>query len=61
MDDNKIQFLANEMAKTYLVNKMSLSGEDFMKEYYEFYEAAKTYIAERETDKQKASTTGLSF
>lgn len=61
MDDNKIQFLANEMTKAYMVSKTASSEENFIKSYYEFYENAKAYIAEREANKQKASTTGLSF
>lgn len=61
IDDNKVQYLASEMTKTYMVNKTSLSSEDFMKEYYEFYNAAIEYIKDMEIDKQKASTTGLSF
>ena len=46
MDDNKIQFLANEMTRTYMANKTSLSSDDFMKEYYRFYNSAQSFIAE---------------
>ena len=46
MDDNKIQFLANKMTRTYMANKTSLSSDDFMKEYYRFYNSAQSFIAE---------------
>lgn len=48
MDDNEIKFLANEMTRTYMENKTSLSSDDFMKEYYRFYNASKQYIASEE-------------
>ncbi|MGN1341814.1 MAG: hypothetical protein ACI4VL_01115 [Bacilli bacterium] len=48
MDENKIQFLANEMTRTYMANKTTLSSDDFMKEYYRFYNASKQYIASEE-------------
>ena len=44
MDENKIQFLANEMARTYMANKTMLSSDDFMKEYYRFYKASVIYF-----------------
>ena len=60
MDENKIQFLANEMTKTYMGNKTSLNSDEFMQEYYNFYNNAKLYIA-REEGKRKAAIDNLSF
>ena len=60
MDDNKIQFLANEMTRTYMANKTSLSSDDFMKEYYRFYNSAQSFIAEEER-KRKNSASHVSL
>lgn len=60
MDENKIQFLANEMARTYMANKSMLNTDEFMKEYYRFYNAAKLYIATEE-EKKRSSASNLSF
>ena len=56
MDDNKIQFLANEMTRTYMANKASLSSDDFMKEYYRFYNSAQSFIAEEERKRKNAAS-----
>lgn len=52
MDENQIQFLANEIARTYMVNKTQLSDESFVEEYLMVYEVAKKIIAQREQKKQ---------
>ena len=60
MDDNKIQFLANEMTRTYMANKASLSSKDFMEEYYRFYNSAQSFIAE-EARKRKNAASNVSI
>ena len=56
MDDNKIQFLANEMTRTYMANKASLSSKDFMEEYYRFYNSAQSFIDEKEREREIAAS-----
>lgn len=56
MDENKIQFLANEMTKTYMTGKTMGSSDDFMREYYRFYNAAQSFIAEEERKRQNAAS-----
>lgn len=56
MDENKIQFLANEMTKTYMAGKAMGSSDDFMREYYRFYNAAQSFIAEEERKRKNAAS-----
>ena len=59
MDENKISFLANEIAKTYMTGKMG-SQQEFIETYLEVYESAKRHIVEREMQKKNAASN-LSF
>ena len=54
MDENKISFLANEIAKTYMTGKIG-SQQEFIDTYLEVYEAAKKRIIEMEKQKMNAS------
>ena len=60
MDESKIQFLANEMARTYMAPKMTSSRENFMEEYYNFYKEAIDFIV-KEEEKRRISASNLSF
>ena len=53
MDENRINFLANEIAKTYMHGKLS-GSEDFINTYLDVYEASKKIIIDREIAKNNA-------
>lgn len=55
MDENKINFLANEIAKTYMTGKMVSSEVDFINAYMDMYEKSKGIIISREEEKVKAT------
>ena len=54
MDENKISFLANEIAKTYMAGKMSSDVEGYIDSYMQVYETAQKKIAEREQKRMSA-------
>lgn len=53
MDDNRISFLANEIAKTYMTGKAG-SSQEFIETYLDVYEVAKKIITDRELAKNAA-------
>lgn len=55
LDENKIIFLANEVAKTYMANKTMIdSAEEFTREYMIAYKTARKTIYEMEMEEKRA-------
>ena len=42
MDENKVNFLANEIARTYMSGKISSKVKDYIDSYMDVYETTKT-------------------
>lgn len=59
MDENRISFLANEIARTYMTGKFG-NSQEFIETYLDVYEAAKRIIHDKEQAKLK-SNQGVSI
>ena len=56
MDQNKIEFLANEIARTYMQARNDWSENEFIPKYMDIYQKSLQYIKNQEMSKMQGQT-----